>query len=71
MTNEEDLIFDDLYEEYEPVLVDALDESIDFMIEEGVSLTNIEKILFVWFERSGSKEQFVAKNAERLIKESK
>jgi len=71
MTNEEDLIFDDLYEEYEPVLIDALDESIGFMIEEGVSLTNIEKILFVWFERSGSKEQFVAKNAERLIKESK
>lgn len=71
MTNENDLIFDELYEEYEPVLVDALEVSIEFMIEDGLSLTDIEKILFVWFERSQSKEQFIAKNAERLIKESK
>tara|TARA_R100001463_G_scaffold135947_2_gene200183 strand:+ start:312 stop:548 length:237 start_codon:yes stop_codon:yes gene_type:complete len=72
MTTETDLINDEKYEAAEPVLDNAIDEAVDFLIEEyGFSGTDIENILYNWFNSSGPKEQFTIKNAEQLIKENK
>jgi|LULO01.1.fsa_nt_gb hypothetical protein len=72
MTTETDLINDDKYEAAEPVLDNAIDEAVEFLIEEyGFSGIDIENILYNWFNSSGPKEQFIVKNAEQLIKENK
>ena len=72
MTTEEDLIFDELYEIAKPELDNAIDNVAEFLFQEhGFSLDMIQKILDTWFEGSAPSEQFIAKNAEQIIKENK
>lgn len=71
MTNENDLLFDELYEIAKPELDNAIDNVAEFLFQEhGYSVEMIQRILDTWFESSAPSEQFIAKHAE-LLKEEK
>tara|TARA_R100000655_G_scaffold34598_1_gene67284 strand:+ start:5325 stop:5555 length:231 start_codon:yes stop_codon:yes gene_type:complete len=72
MTTENDIIFDNIYEEVSPLLDHAIDDAVETIIQEfDVSLQDTEKILDAWFNASAPSERFIAKNAEQIIKEEK
>lgn len=72
MTNDGDLLFDELYDIAKPLLDEAIDNEAEFLYQEhGFSADMIQKILDTWFKSSAPSEQFIAKNAELIIKESK
>ena len=71
MTDENDLLFDELYDIAKPELDNAIDNVAEFLFQEhGYSISMIQRILDTWFESSAPSEQFIAKHAE-LLKEEK
>lgn len=72
MTTESDLIFDNMYQELSPRLDDAIEQAIEGILEDhNVTIEDVEKILYNWFDNSAPVQQFVVKNAEYYINKHK
>ena len=72
MTTESDLLFDSKYENLSPLLDQAIEEAIEGIIEDhNISIEDVEKILYNWFDNSAPVQQFVVKNAEYYINKHK
>ena len=72
MTTESDLLFDSMYEDLSPLLDQAIEEAIEGIIEDHkISIEDVEKILYNWFDNSAPVQQFVVKNAEYYINKHK